>query len=458
MSPTHHDLQIPRLGTCSIPSPGLQKDWGETGGNWIKDTERILLDDHLEALNTCLTQGKEPLSVEIAGPRKEIYFNPETTTFGIVTCGGICPGLNDVIRHLVMHGHYAYGVHRILGLRYGFESLNPAFGHVPVELTPDRVSKIHHTGGSVLGTSRGKQDPTVMVDQLLALGIDVLFVVGGDGSQHGALKIYEEIRRRNLPIGIVGIPKTIDNDLLYMDRSFGYNTACAEAFRTLNVAHAEARGSRNGVGLVKLMGRDSGFIACAASLASSEVNFVLIPEVPFQLEGKTGLLALLEQRLRERGHAVVVVAEGAGQTLIPDAGTERDASGNRKFGDIGAFLKRRIAEHFAQKKMELNLKYIDPSYELRGVAATPKDRIFCLQLARHAVHAAMSGKTGVVVALWHQRFVHLPAALVANGRRKVDIHGDLWRCVLETTGQPSEMGHPTPPLCGLEPVSTDTPH
>jgi 6-phosphofructokinase 1 len=268
----------------------------------------------------------------------------------------------------------------------------------------------------------------------------VLFVVGGDGSQHGALKIYEEVTRRKLQIAVVGIPKTIDNDLLYMDRSFGYNTACAEAFRTISVAHAEARGSRNGLGLVKLMGRDSGFIACAASLASSEVNFVLIPEVPFELEGDTGLLALLERRLRERGHAVVVVAEGAGQELIPNTPSDRDASGNRRFGDIGGFLKGQIQAHFARQKLELNIKYIDPSYELRGGVATPEDRVFCLQLARHAVHAAMAGKTGMVVALWHQRFVHLPAAVVASGRRRVDTQGDLWRCVLETTGQPAQMG------------------
>ena len=440
MPPTLHDLQISNLGRCRVPSPGLQRDWGHAHSTWVEESNRILVDDRTEALTACQQAAQQPLTVEMAGPRRSIYFDPKTTTFGIVTCGGICPGLNDVIRQLVMHGHYGYGVARILGLPYGFESLNPAFGHVPLELTPERVAKIHHTGGSHLGTSRGKQDPAVMVDQLVALGINVLFVVGGDGSQHGALKIYEEVTRRKLQIAVVGIPKTIDNDLLYMDRSFGYNTACAEAFRTISVAHAEARGSRNGLGLVKLMGRDSGFIACAASLASSEVNFVLIPEVPFELEGDTGLLALLERRLRERGHAVVVVAEGAGQELIPNTPSDRDASGNRRFGDIGGFLKGQVQAHFARQKLELNIKYIDPSYELRGGVATPEDRVFCLQLARHAVHAAMAGKTGMVVALWHQRFVHLPAAVVASGRRRVDTQGDLWRCVLETTGQPAQMG------------------
>jgi len=440
MSSIDLDLQIPSLTPCTLPSPGLSKDWGQTEYVWADDSNRILLEDRLSYVESAHAKSALLPSVELAGPRKQIHFDPAQTTFGIVTCGGICPGLNDVIRSLVMHGHYGYGVSKVLGLRYGFESLNPAFGHTPLLLTPERVDKIHHVGGSMLGTSRGKQDPIIMVDELVRLGINVLFVVGGDGSQHGALKIYEEISRRNLDIGVVGIPKTIDNDLLYMDRSFGYHTACAEAFRTLSVAHSEARGFRNGIGLVKLMGRDSGFITCAASLASSEVNFVLIPEVPFSLEGPSGLLHRLELRVRERGHAVIVVAEGAGQELIPNVGTDKDASGNRRYGDIGAFLKERITAHFHANNLELNLKYIDPSYELRGGTATPEDRVFCLQLARHAVHAGMAGKTGVVVAQWHGRFVHLPTALVASGRRKVDQDSDLWRCVLESTGQPAKMG------------------
>jgi 6-phosphofructokinase 1 len=439
MTPSNIDLFIPNLGPCSHPSPGLLKHWDASSPTWIPDESRILIDDRLETIHANHHAPERLLSVERAGPRQLIRFDPRQTVFGIVTCGGICPGLNDVIRSLVMHSHHGYGVRKILGLPYGFESLNPAYGHRPETLTPERVSMIHHMGGSILGTSRGMQDPKVMVDQLVALGITVLFVVGGDGSQRGALRIYEEITRRNLCIGVVGIPKTIDNDLLSMDRSFGYHTACAEAFRTLCVAHSEARGSRQGVGLVKLMGRDSGFIACAAALASGDVNFVLIPEVPFRLEGEAGLLACLEKRLHSRGHAVLVAAEGAGQELLPDVPSERDASGNKRYGDIGAFLKERIQAHFRSKNLELNLKYIDPSYELRGGLATPEDRVFCLQLARHAVHAAMAGKTGMVVARWHQRFVHLPASLVASGRRKVDEHGDLWRCVLETTGQPARM-------------------
>jgi 6-phosphofructokinase 1 len=422
-----------------MPSPGVARDWGAASSSWVSDADCILLDDSASGPDF-----PEPLggrtSVEIAGPRKKIYFDPAQTCFAIVTCGGLCPGINDVIRSIVMHAHYGYGVRRVIGIPYGYEGLNPAFGHQPVELTPESVGKIQHLGGSILCTSRGMQEPGIMVARLLELGVQALFVVGGDGSQKGARAIFEEVTRRKVSLSVIGIPKTIDNDLLFMDRSFGYYTAFSEAFRSIQVAHAEARGVRNGIGLVKLMGRDSGFIACSSALATAEVNFVLVPESPFRLDGGTGLLSLLEGRLQARGHAVVVVAEGAGQELLPDGPATFDASGNRRYGDIGVFLRDRIAEHFQSLRAGVSLKYLDPGYQLRGVVATPEDRIFCLQLARHAVHAAMAGKTGMVVALWHQRYVHLPVHLVAGGRRKVDLGGELWRCVLESTGQPVSMG------------------
>jgi 6-phosphofructokinase 1 len=278
-----------------------------------------------------------------------------------------------------------------------------------------------------------------MLQRLIELQVNALFVVGGDGSQRGAWAIHEEARRRGVPLAVVGIPKTIDNDLRFMDRSFGHLTAFSEAFRSVAVAHAEARGARRGVGLVRLMGRDSGFIACSAALATAEANFVLIPEVAFSLDGPNGLLACLERRLDSRGHALIVVAEGAGQHFFPAESTPLDASGNRKYGDIGRFLKEAVTAHFQKRHAELNLKYMDPAYQLRGVVATPEDRIFCLQLARHAVHAALCGKSGLVVACRHNRFVHLPMPVVTRGRNRVDPEGDLWRCVLESTGQPAKM-------------------
>lgn len=437
---TPDDLNIENLGPREIPSPGCDRDFAAEGTSWHSDGDRIALNDHMDSIREAMKNDIDPPSIELAGPRREIFFNPSETCIAIVTCGGLCPGINDVIRSIVMQAYHAYGVRRILGIQYGFEGLDPACGHKPIELTPDSVANITTFGGSILGTSRGKRDVKVMVNRLEALGVEILFVIGGDGSQKGAQAIYEETRSRGNRMAILGVPKTIDNDIMFMDRSFGYQTAFAAAFHAVVSAHTEARGARNGLGLVKLMGRDSGFIACSAALATGEANAVLIPEVPFKLEGKNGLLETIEDRIATRGHAVIITAEGAGQDLITDAEHSTDKSGNKLHADIGLFLKERIAAHFKERNIELNLKYIDPSYIIRSVPAAPEDRIFCLNLGRHAVHAGMAGKTGMVVARWHQSFVHLPMSLVTRGRRKVDPTGDLWRSVVESTGQPARMG------------------
>ena len=434
------DLNITNLGPREFPSPGCQRDFAAEGGCWHTDGDRIVLNDHMNSIREAMRIDIDPPSIELAGPRREIFFNPAETCIAIVTCGGLCPGINDVIRAIVMQAYHTYGVKRILGIQYGYEGLDPAFGHKPIELTPDMVMNIAKFGGSFLGSSRGKRDIKVMVNRMEALGIDILYVIGGDGSQRGAQAIYEETQCRGNRMAVIGVPKTIDNDIMFMDRSFGYQTAFAMAFHAVTSAHTEAKGARNGLGLVKLMGRDSGFIACSAALATGEANAVLIPEVPFKLEGENGLFALIEKRMATRGHAVIITAEGAGQDLIAASCDATDASGNKLHADIGLFLKDRIIAHFKESKIELNLKYIDPSYLIRSVSASPEDRIFCLNLGRHAVHAGMSGKTGMVVARWHQSYVHLPMNLVTRGRRKVDPSGDLWRSVVESTGQPCRIG------------------
>jgi 6-phosphofructokinase 1 len=439
-APPYGNLTIPNLGPRRFPSPSLKRGYSPEGSAWHSDGDRILLNDHISVVQHAIKHHTPLKSIELAGPRREIYFDPAQATCAIVTCGGLCPGLNDVIRSIVMQAWYGYGVRRVLGIPFGYEGLNPAFGHEPLELNPKTVSTIHYFGGTLLGSSRGKQDVTIMANRLEELGVDMLFVIGGDGSQRGVHDLLIEFKKRNHPIAIVGVPKTIDNDLLYMDRSFGYQTAFTAAFQAVISAHTEAHGARNDVGVVKLMGRDSGFIACSAALATGEANFVLIPEVPFKLEGENGLLALIDRRLAERGHAVVIVAEGAGQDLLADCDLGVDASGNQRYGDIGIFLKDQLTVHFRSKRTELNLKYIDPSYIIRSVPAAPEDRVFCFNLGRNAVHAAMAGKTGMVIARWHQRFVHLPVDLVTSGRRKVDAQGDLWRSVLESTGQPARIG------------------
>ncbi|HYQ80703.1 MAG TPA: ATP-dependent 6-phosphofructokinase [Anaeromyxobacteraceae bacterium] len=422
------DFTIPRLGECRVASP-------LSGVRFTGDGERVLYHARLEEMRPWLERGDDPPAMEVAGPRERIFFDPARLACGIVTCGGLCPGLNDVIRSIVLSLHHHYGVGRIYGFRYGYEGLVPRHGHEPALLTPEAVNRIHHMGGSVLGSSRGPQDPAEMVRTLEELGVGVLFAIGGDGTLRGAQKIGEEAARRKLPIAVVGIPKTIDNDVPFVQKTFGFETAVAEARRASYAANTEAEAARNGVGLVKLMGRDSGFIAAYTVLVDANVNFCLVPEIPFSLER---FLAELERRLDRRGHAVVVVAEGAGQDLVQGPGG-RDASGNVRYGDIGTFLRDAIKEHFRQAGKELNLKYIDPSYTIRSVPAGAHDSAFCLLLGQAAVHAGMSGRTGMVVSFWNHQFTHVPVSMAVSHRRKIDPGGPLWSSVLASTGQPPDL-------------------
>jgi 6-phosphofructokinase 1 len=421
-------LEIQRLGECRIASP-------IRGIRFLENGDRVLLSSSLETVNEILSQGGRLPAFEKAGPRSKIYFDPSKLKCGIVTCGGLCPGLNDVIRAVVLSLYHNYKVKTVFGFPYGYEGLTYRFGHAPMELNPEAVSRIHEYGGTILGSSRGHQDISEMVDTLDRMNIGILFAIGGDGTLRGAQGIAEEIRRRGLKISVVGIPKTIDNDISFVERSFGFETAVSEAVAAIDAAHTEAKGARNGIGLVKLMGRESGFIAVYASLARSDVNFCLIPESPFTLEK---LLESVRDRLQQRGHAVIVVAEGAGQDLLQTRG-ERDASGNIRFGDIGIFLKERIGDYLQTMGVEATLKYIDPSYTIRGVPANPHDSAFCLLLGQSAVHAGMAGRTNLVVGFWMGTFTHVPIPLAVSQRKKVDPESWVWSSVLTSTGQPKEM-------------------
>jgi 6-phosphofructokinase 1 len=406
-----------------------------SGVSFTGDEEHILLHSDLGMIKRYLGAGREPPKFEAAGPREKIFFDPATLNCGIVTCGGLCPGLNDVIRSIVLSLHHHYGARTIYGFRYGYEGLAPKFGHETIMLTPQIVSQINELGGTMLGSSRGNQDIAGMVDTLERMGIGILFCIGGDGTQRGALAISEEASRRGFKLSVIGIPKTIDNDISYVQMTFGFETAVSEAKRATSAAYAEAAGARNGICLVKLMGRESGFIAAFSALVDNRVNFCLIPEVPFTLNG---FFSALKQRLEHQGHAVVVVAEGAGQELF-ETTEEHDASGNIKYGDIGILLRDRIKEHFKQTGMEITLKYIDPGYMIRSQQANPHDSAFCLLLGHNAVHAGMSGRTGMIVGLWNHQFTHVPIPLAVSQRKKIDPEGWIWSSVLASTGQPAAM-------------------
>ena len=429
---TSKDFTVETLGKCPVASP-------LNISQFVSEDDRVLLEPTLEFLRKHGGKKAVPPSFEFAGPREKIFFDPATTKSAIVSCGGLCPGINDVIRGLVHELHYRYGAGNVIGFRYGYQGLIPEYGHTPLELTPDEVSDIHEKGGSILASSRGPQDIAAMVDTLERLNISILFTIGGDGTLRGAQQIHEEIRKRDRNIAVVGIPKTIDNDISYTEKTFGFETAFSAAVLALRSAHNEAEGYYNGIGLVKLMGRHSGFIAANAALANNDANFVLVPEVAFPLEGPGGLFDVLEKRLAARRHAVILVAEGAAQDLIREHTGEQgaDASGNVKLLDVGVFLKQCITEHFKDRGEDITLKYIDPSYTIRSIPANPSDSIYCAQLARNAVHAGMAGKTGMIVGRWNNVFTHVPIDLVTSRRKRIDPQDCLWMDVIEATGQPN---------------------
>jgi 6-phosphofructokinase 1 len=429
------DLVISSLGECTVPSPlGLSTVRGDEIADYVPDDARV----YLTVETTQGAAAKAPLLFEKAGPRERIFFEPKNACVGIVSCGGLCPGINNVVRSIVLEAHHKYHVARVLGFRYGFEGVTFR-GLDPIPLTPADVRDVHRRGGSILGLSRGKQAASDIVDTLQHHGVDILLTIGGDGTLRGAHAIVEEVRRRGAKIAVVGVPKTIDNDIAFVDKSFGFESAVEVARAAVDAAHTEAISAFNGVGVVKLMGRDSGFIAVAATLASRDVNFCLIPEVHFDLAGDHGLLAALEKRLQARHHAVIVVAEGCGSGL-GGAGVERDPSGNVRYSsassDIGPVLRDAISAYFGAKNTPITVKYIDPSYMIRGVAANAQDSMFCDALARNAVHAGMAGKTDLVIGRMHRVFTHVPLTVATSERKRVDPDGGLWLAVTEATGQP----------------------
>ena len=431
------DTTIDALGEPRIDSPILRELLGADESIFKDESEKVLVDIEPERIMEMIKAGKTPPAFEQAGPRRKIYFDPSKLKCALVTCGGLCPGLNNIIRSIVLELHYIYGVRHIYGFPYGLQGFIPEYRHEVEELTPGRVVNIHEMGGTILGSSRGPQDIDAIVDCLERMHIGILFMIGGDGTLMAASRINETIRKRGLKISIISIPKTIDNDIHMLSKSFGFDSAVDIATEAVKGAHKEAEGYPNGMGLIKLMGRHSGFIAATAALAQQDVNFVLIPEIDFDLDGENGLLKNLQKRLERRKHAVILIAEGAGQKFFHEAEKQYDPSGNLKLHDIGLYLKDRITNYFKQQNMEISLKYIDPSYMVRSLPANANDHVYCTFLGRDAVHAGMAGKTDMIVGHWNDHFVHVPVPLTAGKRKQVDPGGKLWQTVLEATGQGS---------------------
>ncbi|XP_041001486.1 ATP-dependent 6-phosphofructokinase 5, chloroplastic-like [Juglans microcarpa x Juglans regia] len=371
--------------------------------------------------------------VHRAGPREKIYFRPEEVKAAIVTCGGLCPGLNDVIRQIVITLEI-YGVKKIVGIPFGYRGFSDKeLSEMP--LSRKVVQNIHLSGGSLLGVSRGGPPISEIVDSMEERGINMLFVLGGNGTHAGANAIHNECRKRQMRVAVVGVPKTIDNDILLMDKTFGFDTAVEEAQRAINSAYIEAHSAYHGVGIVKLMGRSSGFIAMHASLASGQIDICLIPELHFNLHGPHGVLRHLKYLIETKGSAVICVAEGAGQDFLQKTNA-KDASGNTVLGDIGVHIQQEIKKHFKGIGVPVDVKYIDPTYMIRCGRANASDGILCTVLGQNAVHGAFAGYSGITVGICNTHYVYLPIPEVISYPRLVDPNSRMWHRCLTSTGQP----------------------
>ncbi|KAH0777636.1 hypothetical protein KY290_009047 [Solanum tuberosum] len=371
--------------------------------------------------------------VHRAGPREKTYFKPEEVKAAIITCGGLCPGLNDVIRQIVITLEI-YGVKQIVGIPFGYRGFS-SDDLAEMPLSRKVVQNVHLSGGSLLGVSRGGPKVSDIVDSIQERGINMLFVIGGNGTHAGANAIHDECRRRRMQVAVVGVPKTIDNDIMLMDKTFGFDTAVEEAQRAINSAYIEAHSAYHGIGIVKLMGRSSGFIAMHASLASGQIDICLIPEVPFNLHGPHGVLQHLKYLLEAKGSAVICVAEGAGQDFLEKTNA-KDASGNAVLGDIGVHIQQQIKKYFKEIEVTTDVKYIDPTYMIRACRANASDRILCTVLGQNAVHGAFAGYSGITVGICNTHYVYFPIPEVIAQPKIVDPNSRMWHRCLTSTGQP----------------------
>lgn len=421
------NFEVKSLGEATIDSP-------LTGVKFVGPEARVIYSQDPQKVLEELKNNGSIQSFEKAGPRAKIYHDPAWTHAAILTAGGLCPGLNYVVKGITRTLMLRYNVEVVFGIRYGYQGLDPSFKHEPVLLTPDNVDSIHESGGTVLGSSRGRQDERIMVETLKRMNIKILFCIGGDGTLRCAHDIALEIERRKLNISVICIPKTIDNDVNYTDKTFGFETAVYATNSIITSAHNEAKGAPNGIGLIQVMGRDSGFIAAYATLANTHVNYCLVPEDNFSLyDGDHALLPSLERRLRERKHAVIIVAEGAGQYLFDSESCRRDKSGNLLHNNIGTFLRDKIISWGNEIGLDLAVKYFDPSYQIRSLPAHGTDAVFCEMLAQNAVHAAMAGRTDMVIGHWNDHFTHVPISMATSSRKRIDIKSGFWDSVKSVT-------------------------
>eukprot|EP00611_Tribonema_gayanum_P027180 TRINITY_DN6637_c0_g1_i1.p1 TRINITY_DN6637_c0_g1~~TRINITY_DN6637_c0_g1_i1.p1 ORF type:complete len:491 (+),score=176.63 TRINITY_DN6637_c0_g1_i1:136-1608(+) len=435
--------QVPRL-SAKLPSAGVPnlEIKSNTSGqptyyNRLTGDAECIIDEHVR------DERKAPVAKAFlrAGPRAKLHFDPVKVNAAVVTCGTLCPGLNSVIHHLRDTLTTIYGAQKVYGVRGGWGGFhNPQTPVIELHDDASDVSgreSLQHRAGSILGCAAGGFDLYKIMDFIKRKEISQLYVIGGDGAQRGAHRIAVECAARNWNVSIAGIPKSVNNDIDIIDRSFGFMTAVEAAQNAIRCATIEAKCNvPNGIGIVKLMGRSTGYLAAYATMASGDVDLCLVPEVPVVLEGKNGCLPHLERVVKKQGYAVVVVSDGAGQSVLSEAAAEARAA-CQPAPSIGPFLKCEIEAYFKRKCKPVTVKYIDPSVAVRSVAANAFDQILCLQLAQNAVHGAMAGYTAFAAGVVNNRTCMLPMTeITENSPKSLNPRGRTWERVLCITGQP----------------------
>eukprot|EP00668_Euglena_longa_P014128 GGOE01018102.1.p1 GENE.GGOE01018102.1~~GGOE01018102.1.p1 ORF type:complete len:494 (+),score=144.75 GGOE01018102.1:38-1483(+) len=419
-------VPLPHLKDWLTETPTFPNPLSEKRNQQYRNAGEYILETIIGHAETSL-QSREKIKKDYnaiyrAGPRREVYFGTDTNAC-IVNTGGLCPGLNSVIEELVRTLD-TYNADTIYGIRYGFLGFDTT-EYMPLILTPHSVLNIHQRGGTILGTCRGSFNEDLILKFLKECNIGQMYVIGGDGSHRAALRIHALCKEHQLRCVVVGIPKTIDNDILFFDKTFGFDTAVEVASKVIDCSFVEASSVKNGVGVVKVMGRDSGFVARNAALSNNVVDACLIPEVPFEIKGNGGLLPWLDGHLATKHCAVIVICEAAGQQHLPCLG--KDPTGHNIYEDTGKWLKKAIETHWQETGQEGKVFLIDPSYMLRSVPANTGDNMFCIQLAQAAVHTAYSGYSGVTVGRYHDLYGVMPIEMVVSGLRKVNPKGSLWQ-------------------------------
>jgi phosphofructokinase-like protein len=306
---------------------------------------------------------------------------------GVLTGGGDCPGLNAVIRAVVRKGINVYG-HELVGFRYGWAGV---LADDSVALDQDNTRGILHRGGTILGTSRTnpyKEDGGLerIRATLEKHGIDALIPIGGEDTLGVARRLADD------GIDVVGVPKTIDNDLAGTDFTFGFQTAVQIATDAIDRLHTTAE-SHNRVIVVEVMGRHAGWIAAYSGLAGG-ADVILVPERPFDIDE---VCARVRHREAEgRTFSIVVVAEGAtpkdGHTLSQYQGT--DAFGHARLGGIAVELEREIEKRTGFESRMTILGHVQ-----RGGSPVAYDRVLGTRFGVHAVDAVSEGDFGKMVAL-----------------------------------------------------------